>query len=102
LAIVGYVLISYLANLLPWMRVTRCIFLYHYMGSSIFGMIALAWWGDRAWRDPGLRRWAIGLGVLIVISFGFWLPVYLGLPLSAAEYQARMWSKAWVCGANCP
>jgi dolichyl-phosphate-mannose-protein mannosyltransferase len=102
LAIVGYVLISYLANLLPWMRVTRCIFIYHYMGSSIFSMIALAWWGDRAWRDPGLRLWAIGLGALIVISFGFWLPVYLGLPLSAAEYQARMWSKAWVCGANCP
>jgi dolichyl-phosphate-mannose-protein mannosyltransferase len=101
-SLVSYVLISYLANLLPWMRVTRCIFLYHYMGSSIFSMIALAWWGDRAWRDPGLRPWAIGLGLVIVVGFGFWLPVYLGLPLSAAEYQARMWSKAWVCGANCP
>jgi dolichyl-phosphate-mannose-protein mannosyltransferase len=101
-SLVSYVLISYLANLLPWMRVTRCIFLYHYMGSSIFSMIALAWWGDRAWRHPGLRLWVMGLGLLIVAGFGFWLPVYLGLPLPAAEYQARMWSKAWICGANCP
>jgi dolichyl-phosphate-mannose-protein mannosyltransferase len=102
LAIVSYLLINYAANLLPWIRVTRCIFIYHYMGSSIFSMMTLAWWVDRAWRNPGLRPWVMGLGALILISFGFWLPIYLGLPLSAAEYQARMWSKAWICGANCP
>ncbi len=97
----SYVLINYLANLLPWTRVTRCIFLYHYMGASIFSMMALAWWGDRAWRYPALRVWVIALGLLIILAFLFWLPVYLGLPLSAGEYQARMWSKAWICGANC-
>jgi dolichyl-phosphate-mannose-protein mannosyltransferase len=102
LAIVGYLLVNYFANLLPWMRVTRCIFLYHYMGSSIFSMIGLAWWCDRAWRDPMLRPWVAGLGLLIVVAFGFWLPVYLGLPLSASDYNLRMWSKAWICGANCP
>jgi dolichyl-phosphate-mannose-protein mannosyltransferase len=102
LAIVSYLLINYAANLLPWIRVTRCIFLYHYMGSSIFSMIGLAWWCDRAWRDPVLRPGVAILGALIVLSFGFWLPVYLGLPLSAESYQMRMWSKAWICGANCP
>jgi dolichyl-phosphate-mannose-protein mannosyltransferase len=102
LAIVSYLLINYAANLLPWIRVTRCIFLYHYMGSSIFSMIGLAWWCDRAWRDPVLRPWVAILGALIVLSFGFWLPVYLGLPLSSEAYQMRMWSKAWICGANCP
>ncbi len=101
-AIVGYLLTNYCANLLPWMRVTRCIFIYHYMGSSIFSMITLAWWADRAWRDPVLRPWVAVLGALIVISFGFWLPVYLGLPLSSEAYQLRMWSKSWICGANCP
>jgi dolichyl-phosphate-mannose-protein mannosyltransferase len=102
LTIVSYLLINYLANLLPWMRVTRCIFLYHYMGASIFSMIGLAWWCDRAWRDQSLQPWVAGLGLLIVVAFGFWLPVYLGLPLSTEGYQLRMWSKAWICGANCP
>ncbi len=102
LAMVSYLLVNYFANLLPWMRVTRCIFLYHYMGASIFSMMGLAWWCDRAWRDATLRPWVIGLGGLIVVAFGFWLPVYLGLPLSASDYTQRMWSKAWICGANCP
>jgi dolichyl-phosphate-mannose--protein O-mannosyl transferase len=96
-----YLLVNYLGSLLPWMRVTRCIFLYHYMGASIFSMVALAWWCDRAWSVVSLRPWVIGLGVAIGLGFGFWLPVYLGLPLSAEDYAARMWSKAWICGANC-
>jgi dolichyl-phosphate-mannose--protein O-mannosyl transferase len=99
--IATYLLVNYFANLLPWTRVTRCSFLYHYMGASIFSMIALAWWCDRAWRYPVLRMWVIGLGLLIVSAFIFWLPIYLGLPLTTGEYQARMWSKAWICGANC-
>ncbi|MBE9032664.1 dolichyl-phosphate-mannose--protein O-mannosyl transferase, partial [filamentous cyanobacterium LEGE 11480] len=99
--IATYVLVNYLGNLLPWTGVTRCIFLYHYMGASIFSMIALAWWCDRAWRYPTFRLWVTFLGILIVGAFIFWLPVYLGLPLSSAEYQTRMWSKAWICGANC-
>jgi dolichyl-phosphate-mannose-protein mannosyltransferase len=102
LAIVGYLLVNYFANLLPWMRVTRCIFLYHYIGASIFSMIALAWWCDRAWNHRALQPWVVGLGLFIVVAFGFWLPVYLGLPLSASDYHLRMWSKAWICGANCP
>lgn len=97
----SYVLVNYLANLLPWTRVTRCIFLYHYMGASVFSMMALAWWCDRAWRYPALRIWVLALGLLILLAFLFWLPIYLGLPLSASEYQARMWSKVWICGANC-
>jgi dolichyl-phosphate-mannose--protein O-mannosyl transferase len=96
-----YILVNYLANLLPWTRVTRCIFLYHYMGASVFSMIALAWWCDRAWRQPALRIWVAVLGLLIVGAFWFWLPIYLGLPLSSAEYQLRMWFKVWICGANC-
>jgi dolichyl-phosphate-mannose-protein mannosyltransferase len=99
--IIAYLGVNYLGNLLPWMRVTRCIFLYHYMGASIFSMVALAWWCDRAWATVSLRPFAIALGLVIVAGFGFWLPVYLGLPLSGPEYAARMWSKAWICGANC-
>lgn len=96
-----FVLVNYLANLLPWARVSRCIFLYHYMGASVFSMIALAWWCDRAWRYPALRTWVVILLMLIGLAFSFWLPVYLGLPMTPNDYKIRMWSKAWICGANC-
>ena len=38
-----YLIINYAANLLPWVRVTRCTFIYHYMGSSVFASLAFAW-----------------------------------------------------------
>jgi len=31
-----YLVLNWFANLLPWVRVTRCTFLYHYMGASVF------------------------------------------------------------------
>jgi dolichyl-phosphate-mannose-protein mannosyltransferase len=93
-----YLVANYAANLLPWARVTRCVFLYHYMGASVFSGLALAWIVDRwlqhekkEFRDLG---WAtIGL---ILLAFGFWMPIYLGLPLSPAAYQWRMWFPSWI------
>lgn len=96
--IVLYLLTNYAANLLPWVRVTRCVFLYHYMGSAIFASMGLAWLVDRWLRSPNLRhrslaRWAI---VLIAGAFIFWMPIYLGLPLTEWQYRLRMWFSSWV------
>jgi dolichyl-phosphate-mannose-protein mannosyltransferase len=96
LALASYLLINYAANLLPWMPVTRCIFLYHYMGSSVFAGIALAWWCDRAWDDSASRRLAQVLLVAVSMSFIFWLPIYLGLPLSPEAYKLRMFLSSWI------
>jgi dolichyl-phosphate-mannose-protein mannosyltransferase len=100
--IASFLLINYAANLLPWMRVSRCIFIYHYMGASIFSMVALAWWCDRLWQSPAARMIVATLLSTIILAFTFWLPVYVGWPLSQPEYNSRMWSQAWICGANCP
>ena len=95
-------MIGYGANLIPWMGISRCAFLYHYMGSSVFATLALAWWGDRALsrENPTLTRttWiAIGLCAL---GFMFWMPVFLGLPLDEMGYRSRMWLPSWVEGAS--
>ncbi|MDX2257166.1 MAG: phospholipid carrier-dependent glycosyltransferase [Pseudanabaenaceae cyanobacterium bins.39] len=37
-----YVLVGYGANYLPWFRVNRCLFIYHYMSPLTFSFIALA------------------------------------------------------------
>ncbi len=86
---------SYLANLLPWVGVTRCIFLYHYMGSSIYGVVGLAWVCDRLMRGSG-REFVQALLVVIGMAFLFWLPIYLGLPLLADHYRWRMWLSSWI------
>ena len=93
-----YFSVNWLANLLPWMRVTRCTFLYHYMGASVFAGLALAWIVDRWLRSyhRNLRLLGVTAIFLILIAFVFWMPLYLGLPLSPASYRWRMWLPSWV------
>lgn len=96
------IMTGYGANLIPWMGISRCAFLYHYMGSSVFALLALAWWGDRALShtEQNLKPWVwIGVGVAIV-GFIWWIPIFLGLPLDIPGYQGRMWFPTWVEGVN--
>ncbi len=96
--LVVYLVVNWAANLLPWARVNRCIFLYHYMGASVFAGLALAWIVDRWLQSGSFAQRLSGTIVItgIVIAFLFWLPVYLGLPLSVPDYQLRMWFRNWI------
>jgi dolichyl-phosphate-mannose-protein mannosyltransferase len=93
-----YFVLNWMANLLPWGRVTRCIFLYHYMGASVFSGLALAWLVDR-WlhsKQPHYRSAGATVIFLVLVAFVFWLPIYLGLPLSVQSYNLRMWFSSWI------
>jgi len=96
--VVFYFVINWAANLLPWAKVTRCIFLYHYMGSSVFASLALAWWIDRWLHSP--KKYLRGIGITIIFTviaaFIFWLPVHLGLPLSPDGWKMRMLLQSWI------
>ncbi|MEQ9487211.1 dolichyl-phosphate-mannose--protein mannosyltransferase [Coleofasciculus sp. F4-SAH-05] len=93
-----YLVLNYTANYLPWMKVTRCTFLYHYIGASIFAFLAIAWMVDLWLRSNQPRLQALGVTVifLILLAFIFWLPVYLGLPLSSENFLSRMWFRSWI------
>jgi dolichyl-phosphate-mannose--protein O-mannosyl transferase len=88
--------VNYIANLLPWIPVTRCVFLYHYMGCSVFSSMLLAWLVDRWLRQETTRIGAYCVIGLAIAAFIFWMPIYLGLPLSEQEYQMRMWFRSWI------
>lgn len=94
-----YLVFNWIAQVLPWVRVTRCTFIYHYMGASVFSGLALAWLVDR-WlqnRDkPHYRSAGVTVIVVVMLAFVYWLPIYLGLPLSPADYHLRMWFSSWV------
>jgi dolichyl-phosphate-mannose-protein mannosyltransferase len=92
-----FLLTNYAANLLPWAKVTRCTFIYLYMGAAIFAFLSAAWLVDR-WLNSFKRDFqAIGMTAIFLISmaFIFWLPIYLGLPLSPDEFKLRMWFRSW-------
>ena len=93
-----FLLCNYGANLLPWLKITRCTFLYHYMSASVFAMLAGAWIVDNWLHSPQYisRQTGLILIILIILAFIFWLPIYLGLPLSLEDYKLRMWFDSWV------
>ena len=91
-----YLLINYAANFLPWMLVRRCTFLYLYMSAFIFSVLAFAWLVDRWFDRPGGKIFASSVISIVICSFIFWLPIYLGLPLSAEQFQLRMLLQSWI------
>ncbi|MBD2327016.1 phospholipid carrier-dependent glycosyltransferase [Alkalinema sp. FACHB-956] len=96
-----YLVMNYAANLLPWMKISRCAFIYHYMGASVFAMIALALWLDLALRYPNSpsSNFAKSCITLSIVGFIWWMPIYLGLPLaSSQDYRLRMWFDLWIQG----
>ncbi|MDZ8227308.1 MULTISPECIES: dolichyl-phosphate-mannose--protein mannosyltransferase [unclassified Nostoc] len=93
-----YLVINYAANLLPWVEVTRCVFIYHYMCAVVFVFLAIAWFVDQCLRSyyQQLRALGVTITFIILAAFIFWMPIYLGLPLSPHDYKLRMWFNSWI------
>lgn len=93
-----YIVINYAANFIPWMKVNRCVFIYHYMSAVVFTFIALAWFVDQCLCSyyRGMRVFGLTITFTIIVAFIFWMPIYLGLPLSLEDYHLRMWFRSWI------
>ena len=93
-----YLLMNWSANLLPWIRVTRCVFIYHYMVSLIFAVLVLALVFDRwlFYLSRTYRILAVSMIALVLVALVFWLPLYLGLPLSPSGLEMRRWLDSWI------
>jgi dolichyl-phosphate-mannose-protein mannosyltransferase len=93
-----FIATSYVANLLPWLSISRCAFLYHYMPAYLFASLALAWmiesWIKSQWLSLRIVAGTIVLASLV--GFFFWLPFYLGIPLSPEAWQMRIWLPSWI------
>ncbi|MDZ7960330.1 MAG: phospholipid carrier-dependent glycosyltransferase [Aulosira sp. DedQUE10] len=93
-----FIVLNYAANLLPWVKVTRCVFIYHYMCAVVFVFLAIAWFVDQCLRSyhRELRVFGVTITFLILSAFVFWMPIYLGLPLTSEGYKLRMLFNSWI------
>ncbi len=94
----AYLICNYIANLLPWLKIGRCTFLYHYMAAYSFTWIALAWLlaDGLESSSPIYKNCSRSLIILIIFAFIHWLPIYLGIPLSVRDYYLRMIFPNWI------
>lgn len=75
------VLILYGTQLIPWMMVTRCTFLYHYFPSSIFCLAAIALVLAMAQNQRLAKRLGAVLCVTALVLFVWYYPALSGLPI---------------------
>lgn len=89
------VLILYAAQLVPWVFVARCTFLYHYFPSSMFCLAAI----DVVLADMKNRRRAkgiaIGLCAASAVLFVWFYPVLSGLPVPSWWAASTLWLPSW-------
>ncbi len=88
-----FIVVNYGANLLPWARVARCLFLYHYVSAVLFAIMGLAWMVDNWLRSGSKFLQALGLTTIFSVAsaFIFWLPIYLGISIEKSDLHWRLW-----------
>ena len=93
----AFLLLGYLAQLLPWVLIRRLTFAYHYFPCSVFLVLALGY--VFALMREGRRRWLCWAIPFTAVSLGlFWLfyPVLSGAPmLSRYSTVFLKWLPTW-------
>jgi dolichyl-phosphate-mannose-protein mannosyltransferase len=88
---VALLLFAYLVNWLPFAKISRVMFQYHYLFAFIFSIMLLGILVSRM-KD---RRWAIGLATVIVAVSVFYAPWVYGWQLTEHQLDARVWFSTW-------
>jgi len=89
-------LLGYAALLLPWVPGTRVAFLYHYLPSYAFALLALVYWLCRLWKH--LPWVVVAFAACVVVTALFFLPMVMALPMSPESLQQRAWLESWLGG----
>lgn len=84
----GAVLVLYGAQLIPWMLVSRCTFLYHYFPSSQFCLAAIALVLARRPDERRAKKIAAVLCAAAGVLFAVYYPALSGLPIPARWAEA--------------
>ena len=95
----AFVVAGWLIHIAPWVWIPRTLFLYHYLPSLLFALLALAWMLDRLWRGEGtaIERGLVGGALLASVlpaclnAAPAWSPlVFLG---ALVGYEGMVFSK---------
>ena len=92
-----FILIGYLAQLLPWVFVTRTTFEYHYFACSVFLVLAVAYMFDLFYRaNKNWRIYVFGFAGFSVFLFCIFYPALSGAPIRPALADVLIgWLPSW-------
>ncbi len=100
----AFLLISYLAQYLPWVLIDRCTFIYHYFPSVPFVVLMLSYCFLQLRKYVSARSFYICLAAYATVSFVLFIlfyPVLAGTPVSTEYVDTYLrWMDSWVLVLN--
>lgn len=92
----GFLCISYAAQMIPWMFVTRNTFIYHYFPASLFMILMIGYCLYQIMMTcKNGKKVAWTYGMLVILTFAMFYPVISGMWIN--EKAARLWLR-WLSG----
>ena len=91
-----FLTVSYLAQYVPWMGVSRCVFIYHYFPSFIFSVLMIGYSINTLinWK-PKLQK-AVNIYMAVVLFiFCLFFPLISGVPFSYEWTHKLNWFDSW-------
>lgn len=92
-ALESALVLAYLANLLPFVLISRVMFAYHYLAALCVAIVGIGYLLDRC--GPYRRALAALLLALAAAAFVYFAPLSYGLSLPTEQYDARFWVRGW-------
>ncbi|MEK7142911.1 MAG: phospholipid carrier-dependent glycosyltransferase [Patescibacteria group bacterium] len=90
------ILSAFLIFLLPWAFFKRVLFLYHAMPSFLFLTLAGGLEFSQIWSKSWGKTLIVSFFIIMGILFIFFLPIWLGIPISQKSFYQRIWFKSWI------
>ena len=93
----GFLLLAFAAQYLPWTVIGRDTYLYHYFPSLMFTILMLVGALKLLHKQypRTIKGVTIGLCVVFLATFIFFLPAFTGLPISPEYSKMLRWLPSW-------
>ena len=83
------------ASYLPWFAIQdRTMFSFYAIAFEPFILLTLVYLLSKVLKHQ--RRIAISIGAIVLINFLYFLPIFLGLPITYNSWHDRMWLPSWI------
>jgi dolichyl-phosphate-mannose--protein O-mannosyl transferase len=90
------IVLGYVFLLLPWIPGTRIPYIYNYLPSYAFALLAVVYWLCRFWRRGSWGPWVVvAFTALALAATLYFIPMASGFPMTREFMEQHIWIDSW-------
>jgi dolichyl-phosphate-mannose--protein O-mannosyl transferase len=95
---VVFILVYFFFQWLPYIVISRVVFIYHFYSNVPFLCLGVAFIVNRYWSSNYVKIAAVAYFAATVALFALFYPVISGVPTSISTINSLTWFKGWILG----